>query len=168
MGVPQLIAGAKNVVDFQDPSLLQLIQDLQDTQRHFSGAGLAAPQIGVNLRVIVFGFESCSRYPQREPIEETVLINPEYQPISQQQALDWEGCLSVPGLRGVVSRYQKIVYTGLDLTGRHIERTAEGFHARVVQHEIDHLDGFLFVQRLHDPRWFGFEDVLDFDQTLSD
>ncbi len=155
---------AEPVEDVHDPQLQQLVQDLRDTQHHYSGAGLSAPQVGVSLRVVVFGFEVCARYPDRDAIEPMVLLNPEYQPLSTNLVLDWEGCLSVPGLRGVVARHDRIRYTGFDLSGERVERTADGFHARLVQHEIDHLDGVLFVHRLHHPRWFGFEDSLDYSQ----
>lgn len=161
MGVAKLLEESKLVTEFNSPFLTELTQDMHDTQRHFDGVGMAAPQIGVNLRVIIFGFDVCERYPQQLPIPETVLINPEYEPLSEEMALDWEGCLSVPGLRGAVSRYTQIRYWGYDLHGESVAGEAAGFHARVIQHEVDHLNGVLFVHRIVDWRLFGYEQVLD-------
>lgn len=160
MGTPTLLEPSKPVDNVQLNKLEQLIQDLADTQQHHGGAGIAAPQIGVNLRVILFGFDVCERYPERKPISVTVLINPEFEPLSDEQELGWEGCLSVPGIRGAVNRYKKIRYWGQTPSGEKITREVENFHARVVQHEIDHLNGVLFVHRIANNNLFGFEEVL--------
>ncbi|MBA4697300.1 MAG: peptide deformylase [Legionella sp.] len=145
------------------PGLKELLQDMQDTMHATKGVGIAAPQIGSNLRVIMFGFEKSDRYPEMQPIPFTVVINPVIKILSEVKVDGWEGCLSVPGLRGVVPRYDKIQYSGLTPEGEEIERVVDGFHARVVQHECDHLDGILFPRRINDLRRFGFEDVLTFD-----
>ena len=160
MGDPRLLETAKPVTAFATPELDALVDDLMDTMQAEDGAGLAAPQIGAGLRVVVFGFESNSRYPDAESVPQTVLINPVIEPLSDEREAGWEGCLSVPGLRGVVSRYAHIRYRGFDERGRAIDREAHGFHARVVQHECDHLDGILYPQRMTDMRLFGFTDVL--------
>lgn len=160
MGDPRLLETAKPVTAFATPELDDLVDDLMDTMLAEDGAGLAAPQIGIGLRVVVFGFESNARYPDAEPVPQTVLINPVIEPLSDEREAGWEGCLSVPGLRGVVSRHAHIRYRGLDEHGRAIDREAHGFHARVVQHECDHLDGILYPQRMTDMRLFGFTDVL--------
>ncbi len=160
MGDPRLLETAKPVTAFATPELDDLVDDLMDTMLAEDGAGLAAPQIGIGLRVVVFGFESNARYPDAEPVPQTVLINPVIEPLSDEREAGWEGCLSVPGLRGVVSRHAHIRYRGLDERGRAIDREAHGFHARVVQHECDHLDGILYPQRMTDMRLFGFTDVL--------
>ena len=160
MGDPRLLETAKPVTAFATPELDALVDDLMDTMQAEDGAGLAAPQIGAGLRVVVFGFESNSRYPDAESVPQTVLINPVIEPLSDECEAGWEGCLSVPGLRGVVSRYAHIRYRGFDERGRAIDREAHGFHARVVQHECDHLDGILYPQRMTDMRLFGFTDVL--------
>ncbi|HTU57562.1 MAG TPA: peptide deformylase [Polyangiales bacterium] len=162
MGDPRLLRVATRVVDaeFGSHELQALISDLLDTMRAASGAGLAAPQIGVDRAVVVFGFEHNPRYPQAEPVPQTVLINPVIEPLSEAQAEDWEGCLSVPGLRGRVPRYTSIRYSGRDAEGRAIERTASDFHARVVQHECDHLIGKLYPMRIRDFSSFGFTSVL--------
>jgi len=160
MGDRRLLETAKPVTAFATAELDALVDDLMDTMRAEDGAGLAAPQIGVALRVVVFGFETNVRYPDAEPVPQTVLINPLIEPLSDEREAGWEGCLSVPGLRGVVSRYARIRYRGHDPQGVPIEREAHGFHARVVQHECDHLDGILYPQRLTDMRLFGFTDVL--------
>ncbi len=144
------------------PGLSDLIQDMLDTMQEKGGVGIAAPQIGCNLRVIMFGFEKNERYPNEEPVPFTILINPVINNLSDEMQDAWEGCLSVPGLRGLVSRYNKIEYSGFNEDGQPIKRIAEGFHARVVQHECDHLDGILYPQRLKDLRFFGFEDELQF------
>ena len=142
------------------PGLLDLIQDMTDTMTAKGGVGIAAPQIGCNQRVIMFGFEKSERYPNEKPVPFTILINPNIEILSDERNDAWEGCLSVPGLRGLVSRYNKIEYSGFDPEGKPIYRIAEGFHARVVQHECDHLDGILFPHRLKDLKYFGFEDEL--------
>jgi len=144
MGDARLLLRSCEVVDFGSPDLAALLDDMHDTMRHLNGAGLAAPQIGVDWRVVVFGFESNSRYPDAGAVPYTVLINPVITPLSEAIEEGWEGCLSVPGLRGVVPRWQRIHYSGQDADGRFFEREVEGFHARVVQHECDHLDGILF------------------------
>ena len=164
MGVASLLEKSESVKDFDSPGLKQLIQDLRDTQYHLQGVGISAPQIGVNLRVILFGFEQCERYTEQLAVKETVLINPEYEALSQDKELGWEGCLSVPGLRGAVSRYTHIRYCGHDLDGQPIEGEAKGFKARIIQHEVDHLNGILFVHRIEDWRLFGYEEVLDLNQ----
>ena len=152
MGDPQLAEIAKPVTQFDTPQLHALIDDMLATMEAENGAGLAAPQIGEAWRVVVFGVDSNPRYPRAEPVPQTVLINPEITPIGDEQAEDWEGCLSVPGMRGWVPRYTRILYRGVDQLGNRIEREAEQFHARVVQHECDHLDGILYPQRIRDLR----------------
>lgn len=160
MGNPLLYQTAEPVTQFDTPELDALIADMFDTMAALNGAGLAAPQIGVSKRVVIFGFEANPRYPDAEPIPTTVLINPAIEPIGDTTEEGWEGCLSVPGLRGLVPRYVNIRYTGYDQQGRPIDRTVAGFHARVVQHECDHLDGILYPMRLKDIRNMGFEDAL--------
>lgn len=160
LGNAQLGSPSLPVTDFHDPQLMQLIEDMKDTMHEKKGVGIAAPQIGVNLRVVIFGFEKNERYPNEAPVPFTILINPMIEIVSDEMIDGWEGCLSVPGLRGLVPRYQKIKYTGLDLNQNPISRIAENFHARVVQHECDHLDGILFPQRIKDMRYFGFEDEI--------
>ena len=167
MGDPRLLAVATPVAEFDAPQLHALVRDLMDTMAAEDGAGLAAPQIGVGLRVVVFGFDSNPRYPDVDAVPETVLVNPVIEPLSQEKDNDWEGCLSVPGLRGVVPRYTHIRYAGFDPQGTPIEREASGFHARVVQHECDHLDGILYPQRMTDMRLFGFNDTLEAIEQLS-
>jgi peptide deformylase len=160
MGDPRLLESARPVDDVFDPIVRVLIEDMFDTMHSAGGVGLAAPQIGVDLQVVIFGFGRSERYPEAEPIPETILINPIITPLGEDEALGWEGCLSVPGLRGEVPRYQTVRYQGLDEAGQPIERTVEGFHARVVQHECDHLQGRLFPMRVRDFRRFGFTDIL--------
>lgn len=160
MGDPRLLEVAAAVSDFDTPQLHALIEDLMDTMHAEDGAGLAAPQIGVRLRVVVFGFDENVRYPDAAAVPQTILINPLIEALTDDREDGWEGCLSVPGLRGVVPRYSRIRYTGYDPFGRQIMREAEGFHARVVQHECDHLDGILYPQRMTDMRRFGFTEVL--------
>lgn len=160
MGDPLLFDEAKPVTDFTTTELDLLIEDMFDTMRAESGAGLAAPQIGVSQRVVIFGVEANPRYPDVEEVPMTVLINPIIEPVGEEIEQGWEGCLSVPGLRGLVPRYTSIRYRGLDQKGEPIERLASGFHARVVQHECDHLDGILYPMRIQDMRNFGFEAVL--------
>lgn len=160
MGDMRLLEKARPVEAFGTPELYELVADMQDTMRAANGAGLAAPQIGVGLRVVVFGFESNPRYPQAEPVPSTILVNPELTPLSDELEEGWEGCLSVPGLRGVVPRHARVRYRGFDEKGGAIDRTVDGFHARVVQHECDHLDGILYPMRMRDFTRFGFTDVL--------
>lgn len=160
MGDPRLLRVAAPVTKFGTPELHQLVRDLEDTMAAASGAGLAAPQIGVELQVVLFGFERNLRYPQGEPVPRTVLLNPLITPLSDELEEAWEGCLSVPGLRGVVPRWARIRYQGMDAEGRAIDRVAEGFHARVVQHECDHLIGRLYPTRMRDLSRFGFTEVL--------
>lgn len=160
MGDPRLLVPADPVADFSSPALYALIADLQDTMRAAGGAGLAATQIGVGLQVVVFGFESSPRYPNAEAVPETILINPLISALDQEIEEGWEGCLSVPGMRGVVPRQRNIRYRGFDADGRLIDRTVSGFHARVVQHECDHLHGVLYPMRVLDFTRFGFTDEL--------
>ena len=162
MGDARLLRVAQRVTEFDTDDLHLLVQDLRDTMRAADGAGLAAPQIGVDLQVVLFGSaEGSARYPGRARIPPTVLINPTITPLSDAQEDDWEGCLSVPGLRGVVPRWSHIRYTGFDIFGDPIDRTVDGFHARVVQHECDHLVGMLYPMRVRDFTRFGFTDVLN-------
>ncbi len=162
MGDPRLLKPAERVEPeaFGSPELLALITDLKDTMAAAQGAGLAAPQIGVDLAVVIFGFGRSQRYPDAPPVPETVLINPLITPLSDVEEEGWEGCLSVPGLRGVVPRWARIRYAGFDVQGQPIEREAEGFHARVVQHECDHLIGQLYPMRVRDFSRFGYTSVL--------
>ncbi len=168
MGDPRLLAVAEPVREFGTPVLESLVADMRDTMRHLNGAGLAAPQIGVVLRVVIFGMEFNPRYPEADPVPYTVLINPELTPLSDDMEDGWEGCLSVPGLRGVVPRYRNLRYTGADAQGQPIDRSVSGFHARVVQHEVDHLDGILYPQRIRDLTQFGFTESLFPGQDLGD
>ncbi len=160
MGDPRLLRIAEPVARFDTPELHTLISDMFETMHALNGAGLAAPQIGVNLRLVIFGFSSSPRYPDADAVPETVLINPVITFIGDEQEDGWEGCLSVPGLRGVVPRYRSLRYQGFDQFGKVIERNASGFHARVVQHECDHLDGVLYPMRVRDFTQFGYTDVL--------
>ena len=160
MGDPLLYEKVAPVEQFGTPQLEELITDMFDTMAALTGAGLAAPQIGVSQRVVIFGFDSNPRYPEAEPVPTTILINPTIEPLGEETSEDWEGCLSVPGLRGRVERHTKIRYHGYDQTGDVIDRTVSGFHARVVQHECDHLDGILYPMRLKDIRLMGFEEGL--------
>jgi peptide deformylase len=159
MGEPLLLRVAAPVARF-DAELQELVADMDDTMRALSGAGIAAPQIGVSARVVIFELKDNPRYPHITPVPYTVLVNPLVTPLTAEQDEGWEGCLSVPGMRGLVPRYRRLHYRGFDQYGAPIDRTVEGFHARVVQHEIDHLDGILFPQRVRDLRDFGFEDAL--------
>ncbi|MCF6775854.1 peptide deformylase [Thiotrichales bacterium 19X7-9] len=159
MGEQSLIEKSQPVMNFDD-ELLQLISDMEAVMRDKKGVGIAAPQIGVNKRVILYGFEKNERYPNEKEIPLTVLVNPEYEPINDEMELGMEGCLSVPGLRGMVSRYKHIKFSAFDQTGEKIEQQVSGFHARIIQHEIDHLDGILFPFRIADLKTqFGFESV---------
>ncbi|HEY5994455.1 MAG TPA: peptide deformylase [Gallionellaceae bacterium] len=160
MGDARLLRQAEPVTAFGTPELKALLADMRDTMFEHDGVGLAAPQIGVNLRVVIFGVEANPRYPDAELVPETVLINPFITPFGGDMEEDWEGCLSVPGLRGMVPRHKTIRYQGLDEQGNAIDRTVSGFHARVVQHECDHLDGILYPMRIRDFKCFGFNDVL--------
>jgi len=160
MGDPRLLRVAPAVADFDTPALHALVADMFDTMEAANGAGLAAPQIGVDLQVVIFGFSRSERYPEAPPVPRTVLCNPVIEPLSSTIEEGWEGCLSVPGLRGVVPRLARIRYRGFDPTGAPIEREAEGFHARVVQHECDHLIGRLYPTRMTDLTRLGFTSVL--------
>ncbi|MBB5192326.1 peptide deformylase [Silvimonas terrae] len=165
MGTPSLQEKSAPLTAFDTPELKALIEDLFDTMHAYNGVGIAAPQIGVNLQVVIFGFESSPRYPDASPVPQTILINPVITPLTDEEEAGWEGCLSVPGLRGEVPRYTKIRYQGFDQHGQPIDRVAEGFHARVVQHECDHLWGILYPQRIRDMTRFGFLEVLFPDLT---
>jgi peptide deformylase len=160
MGDPLLLQKAAPVELFDTPELHALIQDMQDTMEAMDGAGIAAPQIGVSLRVVIFGVGKNPRYPDAEQVPYTVLINPVLTPIGEAMEDGWEGCLSVPGMRGVVPRYARLHYAGFDPYGKPIDRMVSGFHARVVQHEYDHLDGILYPMRIQDMSQFGFTEVL--------
>ena len=168
MGDPRLLRVAEPVQTFGTPELAALLEDMRDTMEHLSGAGLAAPQIGVNLRLVIFGLEANPRYPEALPVPYTVLINPTLTPIGPDMEEGWEGCLSVPGMRGLVPRYRELRYTGRDAAGQPIDRSVADFHARVVQHEVDHLDGILYPRRIRDLSQFGFSDALFPGQALSD
>ncbi len=170
MGDPRLLRVAPPVTAFDTPELHALVQDLFDTMAAANGAGLAAPQIGVDLQLVIFGFDHNERYPDAPPVPRTVLLNPVITPLDNRMEDGWEGCLSVPGLRGVVPRHARIRYTGVDPLGRPIEREAEGFHARVVQHECDHLIGRLYPTRMADLTRLGFTSVLfpDLDPASDD
>lgn len=160
MGDPRLLEVAAPVEAFDTPELHSLVQDLVETMHANDGAGLAAPQIGIGLRVVVYGFDSNPRYPDAGPIPQTVLVNPVIELLSDKKNEDWEGCLSVPGLRGIVPRYSHVRYSGFDAYGNAIKREVDDFHARVVQHECDHLDGILYPQRMVNMRQFGFIEAL--------
>jgi peptide deformylase len=168
MGDPRLLAVAEPVVEFGSPELGALLADMQDTMRDLNGAGLAAPQIGVGLRVVIFGFEDNPRYPDADSVPFTVLINPVLTPLSEVLDEGWEGCLSVPGMRGLVPRYRELRYTGFDAAGAPLDRTVKDFHARVVQHEVDHLDGILYPRRIRDLTQFGFNEALFPGENLLD
>lgn len=160
MGDPRLLKVADKVEKFGTPELNTLIQDMHDTMEALDGAGLAAPQIGVGLQVVVFGVKRNPRYPDAEEVPYTVLVNPALTPLTQEMEQDWEGCLSVPGLRGIVPRFARLRYRGFDQYGKPIDRNVGGFHARVVQHECDHLQGILYPMRITDFRMFGYTEVL--------
>ncbi len=160
MGHPVLNQRAEEVTAFNTPELDTLIEDMLDTMHAEDGAGLSAPQICVSQRVVVFGFDDSPRYPEAPPVPKTVLINPQILPLDDAMEDDWEGCLSVPGMRGIVPRYSRIEYRGFDAAGEPFRVEAEGFHARVVQHECDHLDGILYPQRIEDFSRFGYIDEL--------
>jgi peptide deformylase len=160
MGDPRLLRQADPVTEFDTPAMRELIADMFDTMYAANGAGLAAPQIGVNLQLVIFGFKQNLRYPDAAPVPETVLINPVLTALSQETEEDWEGCLSVPGLRGMVPRWTRLRYEGVDQYGAPLRREVEGFHARVVQHECDHLACILYPMRVRDFTRFGYTDVL--------
>jgi peptide deformylase len=169
MGDPELLRVSQPVRSFDSPELRELLSDMRDTMAAHSGAGLAAPQIGVPWRVVIFGTGTPNpRYPDAEAVPETVLINPELEPIGALKEEDWEGCLSVPGLRGIVPRHAELHYRGMDELGRPIDRRVSGFHARVVQHEVDHLDGILYPMRITDFSRFGFVEELFPGQNIVD
>ena len=168
MGDPRLLSLAKPIESFGTAQLTKLIQDMRETMIANDGAGLAAPQIGVDLRVVMFGFESNDRYPDVAPIPFTVLVNPQLTPLADEIEEGWEGCLSLPGLRGWVPRFTRLRYRGFDPQGNAIDRSVEGFHARVVQHECDHLDGILYPMRMTDLSRFGFTDVLFGDDAPAE
>src|SRR5579863_10435335 len=168
MGDPRLLAVARPVAEFGTPELASLLTDMRDTMRSLNGAGLAAPQIGVGLQVVIFGFELNPRYPEADAVPFTVLINPVLTPQGEEQDEGLEGCLSVPGMRGLVPRYRHLRYTGVDAAGVPIDRIVSDFHARVVQHEVDHLDGILYPRRIRDLTQFGFNDALFPGQNLVD
>ena len=170
MGDPRLLRIAKPVEHFDTPEMRELIADMFETMKHANGAGLAAPQIGVDLQLVIYGYDSNVRYPDAPPVPKTVLVNPVITPLDDGEVDGWEGCLSVPGLRGVVPRWERIRYTGFDELGNPIDREADGFHARVVQHECDHLIGRLYPTRMRDFTQFGFTSVLfpDMDPNADD
>ena len=168
MGDPILFQRAEPVVQFNTPELHALLQDMDDTMRSKNGAGIAAPQIGVSLQVVIFGVGANPRYPDAEEVPYTMLINPTLEPIGAEMEEGWEGCLSVPGMRGVVPRYSQLRYRGFDQYGIAIDRTVSGFHARVVQHETDHLFGILYPMRIRDLRLFGFNEELFPGQHMAD
>ncbi len=170
MGEPCLLEAAEPVTEFDTPALHTLIEDMRDTMHAQHGAGLAAPQIGTGLQVVIFSVANNPRYPDAEPVPETVLINPVLTVLAQEQEDGWEGCLSIPGMRGLVPRYTHLRYRGYDQYGRQLDRVAAGFHARVVQHEVDHLLGVLYPMRIRDLRYFGYTEVLfpHLQATMSD
>lgn len=160
MGDRRLLQVSREVAAMGTPELAAIIADMRDTMAHLNGAGLAAPQIGVPLRIVIFGVQNNPRYPDAEQVPDTVLINPVITPIGAEKEEGWEGCLSVPGMRGVVPRFVQLRYSGFDHNGESIDRTVSGFHARVVQHECDHLDGILYPMRMPDLSKFGFTEII--------
>ena len=166
MGDPRLLEVSLPVSRFNTDKLHELLRDMRDTMAHLEGAGLAAPKIGVLLRVVIFGVRSNPRYPEVAEVPDTVLINPVIEPLSDEIEEGWEGCLSVPGMRGWVPRWRRLRYRGRDEKGKRFERTVQGFHARVVQHEVDHLDGILYPRRIRDLTKFGFNEALFPGQDL--
>ena len=168
MGDPRLLEVSRPVERFDTAELRELLTDMQDTMHALNGAGLAAPQIGVPLRVVIFGMQSNPRYPDAEPVPLTVLLNPVLETLGDDIEDGWEGCLSVPGMRGLVPRYKRLRYQGFDASGHAIDRTVDDFHARVVQHECDHLDGVLYPMRVRDLRDFGFTAELFPGENLGD
>jgi peptide deformylase len=168
MGDPILLKLAEPITTFDTPELHDLLVDMHDTMAALNGAGLAAPQIGVSKQVLIFGVGKNPRYPQAEDVPYTVLVNPTLEPLSEEMEEGWEGCLSVPGMRGLVPRYSQLRYRGYDQFGNSMVRTVSGFHARVVQHEVDHLLGVLYPMRIRDLRNFGFNETLFPGQELAD
>jgi len=168
MGDPRLLSISEPVTEFGTAELRALLDDMFETMQAADGAGLAAPQIGVLRRVVVFGFERNARYPDALAVPQTILINPVIEAMDEQTEEGWEGCLSVPGLRGLVPRHRRVRYRGLDEKGNVLQREVDGFHARVVQHECDHLDGILYPMRVRDMREFGFADILFPGQSNAD
>lgn len=168
MGDPRLLQVSESIDAFGTPELIALLDDMNDTMRALNGAGIAAPQIGVLKRVVIFGFDHNPRYPDAEAVPLTVLCNPVITPLSDEIEDGWEGCLSVPGMRGVVPRWTHIGYSGFDQFGAEIVREVDGFHARVVQHECDHLDGILYPRRIRDLTKFGYTDVLFPGEMITD
>lgn len=168
MGDPRLLEVSKKVTQFDTPELRALLADMHETMEALDGAGIAAPQIGVNLQVSIFGVTRNPRYPDAEEVPFTVLINPVLTPLSDEMEEGWEGCLSVPGMRGLVPRYKNLRYQGFDQYGKPIDRSVDGFHARVVQHEADHLMGVLYPMRIKNMRSFGFTEVLFPGETALD
>lgn len=168
MGDPRLLEKAQPVAAFGTPELAALLADMRDTMAHLNGAGLAAPQIGVGLQVVIFGVHANPRYPHAEEVPDTVLINPVLEPIGDEVVEDWEGCLSVPGMRGLVPRFRRLRYRGCDEQGTLVDRSVEDFHARVVQHEVDHLNGVLYPTRIRDLTRFGFIEALFPGQDLRE
>ena len=168
MGDPRLLEPSKPVKKFRTAELRGLITDMKDTMASLNGAGLAAPQIGVNLQVVIFGVGVNPRYPEAEEVPFTILINPKLKPVNAKMEDGWEGCLSVPGMRGLVPRYKNLRYTGVDENNKPIDRTVSDFHARVVQHECDHLEGILYPMRIEDLSNFGFTAELFPDEVIAD
>jgi peptide deformylase len=168
MGDPRLLEPSKPIKKFHTPELKDLITDMRDTMSSLNGAGLAAPQIGVNLQLVIFGVEANPRYPDAEAVPFTILINPKLTPVHNEMEEGWEGCLSVPGMRGLVPRFLHLRYQGFDEKGKKIDRTVSDFHARVVQHECDHLAGILYPMRITDMRNFGFTAELFPDEDIAD
>lgn len=168
MGDPRLLRVAEPVTEFDTPAMKALIADMFDTMHHANGAGLAAPQIGVNLQLVIYGFKNNGRYPDAPAVPETVLINPVLTPLSDEKEEAFEGCLSVPGLRGSVPRFTQLRYEGVDQYGNKISRDVDGFHARVVQHEVDHLLGILYPMRIEDFSKFGYTQVMFPDMDPND
>lgn len=168
MGDPRLLRVAEPVREFDTPAMQALIADMFDTMHHANGAGLAAPQIGVNLQLVIYGFKNNERYPDAPAVPETVLINPVLTPLSDEKEEAFEGCLSVPGLRGSVPRFTRLRYEGVDQYGKTISRDVDGFHARVVQHEVDHLLGILYPMRIEDFSKFGYTQVMFPDMDPND
>jgi peptide deformylase len=168
MGDPRLLEVSRKVEAFDTAELHELIADMQDTMRALNGAGLAAPQIGVGLQLAIFGVDFNPRYPDAEPVPYTVLVNPQLEPVGDELEEGWEGCLSVPGMRGLVPRHKGLRYRGFDQYGKTIDRTVSDFHARVVQHEVDHLFGILYPMRIRDLRNFGFNEELFPGEQVTD